>query len=73
MPNEARLRALLILAASALVLGGCALVGAVLAVATVDKYKKCAAEVKATPESQTGRACKASPESRGVPPNYHRA
>jgi hypothetical protein len=38
--------------ASAILLGGCAVVGAVSAVATRDKFQKCVAEYKATPEAQ---------------------
>jgi hypothetical protein len=48
------MRSFLVTVASAvaLALGGCAVVGAVAAVGAADKFKKCVADVQATPEAQ---------------------
>jgi hypothetical protein len=43
---------MVVVIAGALALSGCAVVGAVSAVATVDKFKKCVADYKATPEAK---------------------
>jgi hypothetical protein len=45
-------RTFLVISGAAILLGGCAVVGAVSAVAARDNFKKCVTEYKATPEAQ---------------------